>query len=431
MTLLLRRTVLAGLGATGAVAMPGAAAAAVHAVPADFMGLSYETAELVEGSRLSPDNASLIALFRRLGRGVLRLGGNSSDRARAHPTAAAIAALAGFLRATGWSLIYGLDLGNSSASQAAEEAAMVAAVTGSALICFQIGNEPDLFSPALRPRGWSVTDYLGEWHRFADAVLARVPTARFAGPDIAAYGSWMMPFARNAVPRPVLLTRHFYTEGPGSSPSVTIARMLGSSGALSAAMQPAEEAARAANLPIRMSETNSVYGGGRPGVSDTLAAAAWGADLMFRLAAAGWSGVNFHTRPNRSYAPLGEQTPPYHTARALYYGMLLFARSNPLHVSRRPAPNSPALSTYAILDRDGQCRLALINMSAHDSIRVALPSAATLLRLSAASAASTSAVTLGAAEVANDGSWYPIVEPRPANFSLELPPCNAVLAALD
>lgn len=420
-----RRAVLAGLASSAFLG--AAASAAAPKIPAGFVGLSYETSELVAGTRLSPENAALVGLFRRLGpHGVLRLGGNSSDRARAYPSEAAISRLAGFLRVTGWSLIYGLDLGNGTREEAAQEAALVAAAAGPALIAFQIGNEPDLFASGLRPRGWSVADYLAAWRRFAEAVRGRVPAARFAGPDIAWNDAWMMPFATGAYPRPVLLTRHFYPVGPGSSPAVTIARLLGSGPALAASIAPAERAARACGLPVRMAETNSVYQGGRPGVSDTLAAAAWGAELMFRLAAAGWSGVNFHTRPAQPYTPLGEQGPGWTIARPLYYGMLLFAASR----ARRVAPVSfPGLAAYAIEGRDRARRVALINMSPERIEQVALPAApgAILLRLAAPSPAATAGVTLGGAMVANDGAWRPRLERAGPGGVIDLPPCHAVL----
>ena len=421
------RSALAGLASS---ALPGVPAAAVPNVPASFIGLSYETSELL-GTRLSPGNTELVALCRRLGtKAVLRLGGNSSDRDRAHPSPAAIGRLAGFLRATGWSLIYGLDLGNGTKAQAAAEAEMVAEAAGPALIAFQIGNEPDIFAPGLRPRGWSIPDYLAEWHDFAAAVRSRVPAARFAGPDIAGKGAWMMPFATRADPRPVLLTRHFYPEGPGYSPSVTIARLMASGGGLAEAMGWAERAASAAGLPLRMTETNSVYLGGRFGVSDTLAAAAWGANLMFRLAAAGWVGVNFHTIAGSAYTPLGAETGGLSIARPLYYGMLFFAEARPRHVAPAALRDSPApVAAYTIEGTDSHRRLALINMSPKQSARLALPDmrGANLLRLAASSPAATSGVTLGGAEVANDASWHPRPERVGANGMLDLPPCNAVL----
>src|SRR5580704_2038731 len=48
--------------------------------PEDFIGLSYESAQLANPAFFSADNVALIALFRELGdQGVLRLGGGTSE----------------------------------------------------------------------------------------------------------------------------------------------------------------------------------------------------------------------------------------------------------------------------------------------------------------------------------------------------------------
>ena len=107
----------------------------------DFTGLSYESAQLGDPTFFSPDNAELIALVRRLGKsGVLRIGGNTSEYCywTPNPTAAnietssapvnpstgkqpdavhkiapqAVRNLSGFIDATGWKLIYSLNMGN-------------------------------------------------------------------------------------------------------------------------------------------------------------------------------------------------------------------------------------------------------------------------------------------------------------------------------
>lgn len=430
-----RRTLLAASFAATAAAVARAATAArvptSPEVPPDFTGLSFETAELLSGSLLTPANTSLIALVRRLGRrGVIRLGGNSSDRDRdrVHPSAAAIAALAGFLRATGWSLIYGLDLGHGTPSEAAEEAATVAEAAGPALIAFQIGNEPDLFARSgLRPPHWGFRQYLATWERLAAAVRAKVPAARFAGPDIAVRGSWMLPFATRARPRPALLTRHFYAEGPASSPSVTIPRLLETDPGLNGTLDPTEAAARATGLPLRMSETNSVYDHGRPGVSDTLAAATWGANLMFSLAARGWAGVNFHDGPGRPYTPIGRSSP---LARPLYYGMLFFAAALPRRVAL--FPSLWPLAAYRIEGTDARTRLALLNLDPSVLTARTLPAgvaAVSLLRL-AAPQPSSSSVTLGGATVSDDGAWRPRLEHPAPGSPILLPSAAAVLVEL-
>jgi hypothetical protein len=55
-----------------------------------------------------------------------------------------------------------------------------------------------------------------------------------------------------------------------------------------------QRAAARGGLELRVSETNSAVGGGRPGVSDVFGAALWTADTTFEFANAGASGVNMH-----------------------------------------------------------------------------------------------------------------------------------------
>jgi hypothetical protein len=136
---------------------------------------------------LLPENRSLISLIQRLGsKGVVRIGGNSSDRPSlrkgliCHGTH--IEHLARFLSATGWQLIYGLDLGSGEAEQAAAEAEMVAQIVGSKLLAFQFGNELDLFCEDIRKATYDASDYLVEWRECLKALRTRVPGAPLAGP---------------------------------------------------------------------------------------------------------------------------------------------------------------------------------------------------------------------------------------------------------
>jgi hypothetical protein len=84
-------------------------------IPADFTGLSYESAILAANDFFTPDNRTLIRLLRTLGsRGVLRIGGNTSERTVWGPpatrvsrenflvTPGAVDRLALFLRALNW-----------------------------------------------------------------------------------------------------------------------------------------------------------------------------------------------------------------------------------------------------------------------------------------------------------------------------------------
>src|SRR5919109_4312338 len=50
-------------------------------VPADFLGLSFETQRIADDDYLVPESRGLVRLVRALGKaGVIRIGGNSSDR---------------------------------------------------------------------------------------------------------------------------------------------------------------------------------------------------------------------------------------------------------------------------------------------------------------------------------------------------------------
>jgi hypothetical protein len=145
----------------------------------DFIGLSYESAILNPGTYFSPENAALIALMRALGdTGVLRIGGNTSERTVWEPagagapdaiviTPAAIDRLAATLRALGWKLIYGLNLARGTPEAAAEEAAYVARALGPLLLAFQIGNEPDGFGQwtRVRPPTYDIAAFTAEWLR--------------------------------------------------------------------------------------------------------------------------------------------------------------------------------------------------------------------------------------------------------------------------
>src|SRR5262245_34012675 len=208
-------------------------------IPSDFIGLSYESAILADGAYFTPDNKSVLGLIRRLGpNGVLRIGGNTSERTAWRPggetippgmialTPASIDRLAAFLRAVGWRLIYGLNLARGMPAQAAEEAAYVARAVGPNLLAFQIGNEPDGFGrwTAVRPKAYDAAAFLAEWAPFHAAIRARVPDAPFGGPDVAAETSWVDAFAATRPAGLVLLTRHYYADGPAGAPRVSLAR---------------------------------------------------------------------------------------------------------------------------------------------------------------------------------------------------------------
>ena len=306
-------------------------------MPIDFVGLSYEVQQLADPSFFSAQNSGLIREFKALSStGVLRLGGNTSEFAYWKPTpdshepehpqvrevvgepkaqyyavtVEAVKKLAEFLQATGWNCTYGIGMGTNTPARAAEEAAFVAETLGDRLQYFQIGNEADLFSRHLRdPKTWSAKTYLEEWLTLAHAIAARVTTAKFGMPDVASNVSWLTEIADQwpsiqSPPHVTTMTHHYYFGGPATNPDVNIPNLL-----KPATMQRVQNTANIATAAatkigarLRMTEGNTCYRGGKPGVSDVFAAALWAADYSLLLASNDYSGVNLHGGTGKSVA---------------------------------------------------------------------------------------------------------------------------------
>jgi hypothetical protein len=408
-------------------------------IPENFLGLSFETAGLLSGGIFSSENQSLISLVRGLGpKGVIRIGGNSSDRPALRKgltcNRADIEQLSGFLSASRWQLIYGLDLGSGEPKQAAAEAEMVAQVVGSKLLAFQFGNEPDLFRLDVRNSNYSVSEYLVEWGRFLKALRTRVPDAPLAGPDIANDTSWLGPFISALGSELVFLTCHYYSEGPASSSDVTMERMLDSGGVLGNIIDSVAGRTAGSGLKVRMAETNSVYGGGKSGISDTLGAALWGVDMMFTLAHAGWLGINFHTGGNSHYSPIAKASSGSFEPRALYYAMLLFAYAGRGSLVPVHQQGTPSVRAFAVRGTDGERRVVLVNKDLAQNAYVRITTTgrkATILRLAAPSAGSKTGITFGGVSVDPNGNWAPrLTESAPLEsdrLSVELPASSAAV----
>ena len=312
-------------------------------VPASFIGLSYEIEQLADPAFFTSANTGLIARFRELtSNGVLRLGGNTSDVGWWKPTPAstqpplpsnvvasvepgtrpfqqlayavtpeAVKNLRGFLDATGWTCLYGINLGTNTPERGAEEAAFVFATLGAKLEYFQLGNEPDLFQRRFRdPKTWNVDRYLDDWLAMANGIRTRIPKARFGLPDTAGDPTWSARIAErlSALPpsgtgttagqlsRPnvAAITHHYYFGGPPTNPEVNIPRLLKTDPKVAKVAGTTREAAEKLGCVYRMSEGNTCYQGGKPNVSDVLAAALWAADYALSLADFGYAGINLH-----------------------------------------------------------------------------------------------------------------------------------------
>jgi hypothetical protein len=455
-----------------------------HTIPANFIGLSYESQQLADPRFFSAGNHQLIAQFKALApAGVLRLGGNTSDFSWWQPTPAtaapvrpegagytgepssdfsypitpaAIDNLRKFLDATHWTCIYGLNLGTSTPALAADQAAYAAAALGPRLEYFQLGNEVDLFRRHLRnPDTWSPQTFFTEWLAMARAITARVPNAQFGAPDLAGSPDWLTAFAAAiaATPDPpkiAAITHHYYAGGPPDSPNMTIPHLLGGAKSDPRIDQTAKLALAAAaqtGSKVRMTEGNTCFRGGKPGLSDVFASALWSADYALYLASLGYAGINLHggdaravanslggqlpgaaliagkqSHPQPFYTPIADINGTY-TAEPVFYGLLLarhFAGATMLDVTFDPTftpANSAASGTttarvnataYAAIRPDGKTVIAVINKDLTNDLTLHITGAypASILYLNASAPTATD-VTFAHAVVTPNGDWNP------------------------
>ena len=465
-------SILAGGGSTALPLMAsfptqeddGAAQVTVHpdqvlgSIAPDFSGLGYEISSVARPGLLSATNEVYVQLVRNLSRqGVIRIGGNTADYASYSPTAAVSAPkatvvndetlrqLGTFLDATGWRLIWGLDLGKGSVAEAVAEAKAVQRAAGSQLLAFEIGNEPDLFPHEKhRPPNYGYEDWLAEYRRYKTALRAEVPGIPLAGPDVAVETDWVTRFAADEGKDIVLLTHHYYREGQNQNS--TIQKLLGPDPKLQPQLKTLRAASRSCGVPYRICEVNSFSGGGRPGVSDTMAAALWVLDYMFTLATYDCSGVNMETGVNQldfisSYSPIADDEPGHPTAEPEYYGMLAFQLAGKGELLRTEMDtSSPEVKAYSVRGTGAALTLTVINKSdttVSPIVTILGPPRswhASMVRLAGPGIEAKTHVTLGGAEITSIGTWKTqrpeIVAVSGDRFRLRVPAASAAIAAI-
>jgi hypothetical protein len=174
---------------------------------------------------------------------------------------------------------------------------------------------------------------------------------------------------------------------------------------------------------FRLSEANSFYDHGAPGVSDALGSALWALDFMFHAAQNGGTGVNFHgggpgqdpKHPNIPfyYTPIEEANSQVVGAKPIFYGLLLFslAGTGDLYATTANA-GTLIFSAYSVAQSDGSTNIVLNNKDATNDIQATVDvgttvSSAEAVYLQGPSLTATSGVTLAGAGVSPVGAWTP------------------------
>ena len=422
-------------------------------VPPHFLGVSieYGTSLRTLMSRSHGRQAAFINLMKCLGSyngsPVIRIGGNSEDRAvwnlsqypnysknlRYNITPADNARLAAIAKASGCKLILGLNLGTGTRHMARQWVRHAMATIGIGhILAFEVGNEPDLYKKlGGKWRNETFQLYLRNFNRLMTAIMPLVQSPKLiAGPAFCC--GWL----RNTTPKFIqaeharigLVTIHYYPLGapiknPESPHFASIPNLLkdASSRVYANLVGPSVSVARRYHLPVRYAEMNSAYGGGKRGVSNTFASALWCADTLFEIAHAGGAGVNFHTGSiYGAFWPAGMHSQGLQP-HPLYYGMLLFAKAvqNGGRLVPVNYPHKGGIKIWACQDRSNVLRIVVLNKNLTGDIRIALPikpqSHATVEYLTAPTVAATNGINFGGItfDHTNNGTARGHFKPQP------------------
>lgn len=409
--------------------MPG------HAIPPDFAGLSFETQSLqynsprVKGYLFDGGNIQLLTLFHNIGVKNLRIGGTSVDWNDADyiPTPRDIDVLFHFAEASDMEVIYSLRLFNGDSSQDAVAAKYVCDHYKKDLLCFAIGNEPNLYKNKDKEIT-NASSFFVKWSRFAAAVTNAVPDVKIGGPDTGTGGaSWVPLFAQREAGSPSFgyIFSHFYIGG--SSARKTVRQII--DGMLSPAWDNVKNpkyyqivgaAAVSNGIPYRLTEFNN-YVAPFPGVwggNNAFATSLFALDGMHWWAEHDCSGVNFHTVVGKYNGTIYCDTNGNYQVWPIAYGIKAFdvgshGRVTPITIAN---PDHLNLTAYAVTGTNGDLYVTIINKEHGIGARSAsvtinaggfasAKSAVMFLTAPNGDVEATHGMTLGGAAITNDGPW--------------------------
>ncbi len=399
----------------------------IGVIPPRFMGLSYEKLAMSYGY-FHASNHNLIALFRRLGLGVLRIGAGSVDRLLWTPSTNATHTqitstntkdLAGFLQATGWLCLYGVNLATSTPALAAEEVGYAVSALGSNLLGIEIGNEPDEYGVAgsFFAGNWTFQQFLSRWYLFRSAILQAAPHVPITGPSTGGgnhISTWTVPFGQAVTPSELaLLTQHYYRASGASSTSIA-SFLVSPDTQLTTELATLRAGTQQLGIPYRISECNSFGNGGAAGVSNSYASSLWVIDFLFNAALGGATGVNLHGGGQApGYTPIADDSGAVIEARPEYYGLLLFALAGGgTLLQTQLSAGSVNVTAYALRTASGGLNLTVVNKDPLQNLILTIQTnqriqTATQQTMTGSSLAATTGITLQGATVNRDGSFAP------------------------
>jgi hypothetical protein len=427
---------------------------AIGVIPSRFMGLSYEKLAMSYGY-FHASNRNLIALFRHLGAGVLRLGGGYVDKllwtSNASGTHQQISPtnvknLAGFLQATGWLCLYAVNLATSTPALAAEEVSFAVSALGGSLLGIEIGNEPDEYGVMGNhfAGNWTFQDFLDRWNAFRAAILQAAPHVSITGPAAGGgnhISTWTIPFGQMVTASELtLLTQHYYRQS-GASPTSTASFLIGPDEQLTTDLGILKAGTQQLGIPYRISECNSFFNGGAAGVSNSYASSLWVLDFLFNAAMSGATGVNMHGGGNApGYTPIADDSGAVIEARPEYYGLLLFSLAGTgTLLETQLSAGSVDATAYAVKTPSGGLNMILVNKDALQNLTLTIEAnqpvnTASMQTMTGPSLAAVSGVTIQGATMNKDGTFAPAspgtLTPAASRTTCFLPALSAALISI-
>jgi hypothetical protein len=418
----------------------------------DFAGLSFEIGTLqystpehpahgsggITGYLWDAHNTQLLTLIRNLRIRNLRIGGDSSDYGYT-PSDKDIDILFHFAEQAHVMVIYGLRLRNANPQEDIDTAKYIWDHYKNNVSGFAIGNEPNLYNrrnsyPAIHDPASSFE----AWKKIADAFEAALPDAPLGGPDTdnseehpensgASFYAYFVKHL-NEVGHVKMLYSHDYV-GRGAdrfnqSPQWLIEYELSREFDIvnnAEVYNVVGVPAASVHLPYRFTEFNNYVAPmpGTMGGNNAFAGALFALDAMHWWASHDCAGVNFHTVIGKYNGTVYRDKDGNFQVYPVAYGQLAFdvggmGTELAVEISNR---ENPSMTAYAVKDDRGDYYVTVINKEcgtgAHDStVEIQLPAGvqparAEMMMLQALNNDPTavSGVTLGGAEIPNNGPW--------------------------
>lgn len=400
-------------------------------VPSRFDGFSIETSNLCYVIRLAKTDPAFVQLFRTLGPGVFRVGGDTGDRfaswsAAGQPdcawnhmvvTPSLVQAFFRFAQSVGYRVMWQVPLDNGDPAGDAAEGVYVSGMPD--VYSIEMGDEPNIYPHCAQDYQTYIDDWDGIYRRY-QAAGGKAP---MTGPAVTGLNKCYAPhFLQEDASRIAAFTVHYYVAGASTKPTCT--DLINYLQNLNSAIRNEVALSRSYGLPIIVNETNTYSQHGMPGVSNAFCSALWAADYLMLGQVDGLQGIYFHgtanDAPDNWQGKLSYITPI--TARGTpapeYYGLLFYHQmaqhgGSQLSITKSNVPGD--LNIFAIAGNDSDLRLAIINRGGTPAaLRIATTRSyarASEISLSAPYLGALSGVTLGGTRVAANGTWAP--DPRP------------------